>query len=213
MSRLDELAVELMLKSRDGRWVQGIAGIPGSGKSTIAAALLDRLPGSAAVVPLDGFHYSKQALAERGRADFKGAPDTFDGGAYLALLRQLRDPQAPVRVPVYDRQLHEPVCGPTIDPSVRIIITEGNYLLLDQPPWSQLAAVLDGCWYVETPLDQARRWLIERHVAGGRRLDDAQRHYERNDLPNSHLVIARRRAPDAVLHLSAWADVAMPQKS
>ncbi len=211
MSTIDDLARQLLESSRDRRWIQGIAGIPGSGKSTLAAALLERLPGAGAgvgpgaavVVPMDGFHLPNQTLIEMGRRDYKGAPDTFDAVAYIDLLRRLKNASEPVQIPIYDRNLHEPVPGSTIDPSVRIIITEGNYLLLDQPPWSELADVLDSCWYVDTPIEQARQWAVERHIAGGRDPDGARRHYERNDLPNARFVLNNRRAPDSVIR-SDW---------
>ena len=203
MTVIETLVTQLLEQSRDRRWIQGIAGIPGSGKSTVAAALLERLPEAVVVVSMDGFHYPNQTLTQMGRRDYKGAPDTFDFDAYIAVLRQLRDGNAQVRVPIYDRKLHEPIPGPTIGPSVRIIITEGNYLLLDQPPWSELAEVLDGCWYVNTPLEQARRNIIERHIVGGRDPDDAEGHYARNDLPNAQLVIGHRRTPDRVIDIDA----------
>lgn len=199
----DQLAAQLRRQAGERRWIQGIAGIPGSGKSTLAAALLERLPGQAAVVAMDGFHRTNESLAAMGRRDFKGAPDTFDVAAYVKVLRQLRESDAPVQVPIYDRTLHEPVLesGPVIDPSIRIIITEGNYLLLDQPPWTALSELLDACWFIDTPLEQSRQWIIQRHIRGGRDASEAVVHYERTDLPNARLVIENRRVADEVITL------------
>jgi pantothenate kinase len=198
---INECAQYLIESSSDRRWIQGIAGIPGSGKSTFAAALVEQINQHqpAALVAMDGFHLPNQTLINMGRRDFKGAPDTYDVNGYIALLKQLRTAAEPVRVPVYDRNLHEPVPGPTIDPSVRIIITEGNYLLLDQPPWSQLADVLDSCWLINTSIDQARQWAINRHIKGGRDKTDAEQHYERTDLPNAQLVQQQMREPDKII--------------
>lgn len=193
MTFVDELASELRSKPQSHRWMVGIAGIPGSGKSTLASQLAERLPGIAAVVPLDGFHYSNHRLAALGLRAVKGSPPTFDFDAFFETLRSLRSGDRPIQVPLYDRATHEPVPGPIIDPSVRIIITEGNYLLLDQEPWISLSDVLDECWFVDTALDQARLWIINRHVAGGRDFKDAEEHYERNDLPNARLVLNHRR--------------------
>lgn len=197
----DRLAAQLRDNARERRWIQGIAGIPGSGKSTLAAALLARLSSEAAIIAMDGFHLPNQTLVDMDRRDFKGAPDTFDVTAYLHVLQQLRRDGVAVNGPVYDRALHEPVPGPTIDPSVRFIITEGNYLLLDQPPWTALSDVLDACWFVDTPTEQARQWIIERHVSGGRDPDDAALHYERTDEPNARLVVECRRVADEVITL------------
>lgn len=193
MTFVDELASELRSKSQGHRWMVGIAGIPGSGKSTLATQLAERLPGIAAVMPLDGFHLSNDRLSVLGLRDVKGSPPTFDFDAYFETLRSLRSGDRPVQVPLYDRAAHEPVSGPIIGPSVRIIITEGNYLLLDQEPWAALGDVLDECWFIDTASDQARQWIVNRHVAGGRDPKNAEEHYERNDLPNARLVMNYRR--------------------
>jgi pantothenate kinase len=108
---------------------------------------------------------------------------------------------------LYDRQRHEPVWRDTaaqrVSPEAGLIITEGNYLLLTEMPWSQLAGLLDETWWLDTPAWQARRWAIARHCRGGRTRDDAERHYERSDRLNAILVERSRRRPDRVVRLPA----------
>lgn len=151
------------------------------------------------VVAMDGFHFANEELNRRGLREVKGSPATFDAAAYVALLRTIRD-EGDVRFPIYDRAAHEPRTtedvGHAISPGTRIVITEGNYLLLAQPPWSVLGDVLDECWLLDTPVAVARQWLLDRHVAGGRDESDAARHYDRADKPNAELIRASMRRPD-----------------
>ncbi len=212
-ARLGQLARELWRSGQrvaPRRFVVGIAGIPGSGKSTLAADLFERLdrlePGVARVVPMDGFHLPNTCLRRRGLIGRKGAAETFDAAAYVDLIRRARasgGSEVSLRFPIYDRVSHEPVLtedvGQTIGPAVRVVLTEGNYLLLDQPPWSELAGLLDACWWLETPVGVAALWLIERHVRGGREPADARRHYERSCRVNTDLVLRRRRCADRCL--------------
>lgn len=197
--------------STAGRYLVGIAGIGGAGKSTLATKLLAAVeqvaPGLSRLVPMDGFHLPNATLDAREWRQRKGEPETFDAPAYIDLLRRLRSPHRgpAMRFPIYDRALHEsvmrddPACA--IDASIELVITEGNYLLLDQPPWSQLADVLDECWLLDTPLDAARQWIVDRHVRGGRSEVDAVAHYERTDLANARLVLNSMREPS---RRAAW---------
>jgi pantothenate kinase len=189
------------------RYLVGIAGVPGSGKSTFAAQLLDAFnrtrAGFAALVPMDGFHFTNEQLVEQGLRERKGAPETFDGEAYVDLLRRSRDPRAAMPFPIYDRAGHEPVLRNTpqqmIGPGVRVVLTEGNYLLLNRKPWSELAKILHETWYLQTPPDQAREWILQRHVRGGKPPEVAEQHYNRVDRENTALVIERMRQADLVL--------------
>ncbi|MEX2215283.1 MAG: hypothetical protein WD768_14215 [Phycisphaeraceae bacterium] len=218
------LAAEVAGQAREAfaqgrRYILGIAGIPGSGKSTfaqqLAAAVERTAPGITRVIPMDGFHLSNQRLDELGLRSLKGSPATFDVAAFIALLASVKEPPKPdgearravgvsspqvIPFPIYDRALHEPVLSRdsshAITPSTQLIITEGNYLLLDELPWSQLTGVLDACWWLDTPLDQARQWILSRHIRGGREIDSAVQHYGRTDLPNAKLVLSKMRKPD-----------------
>lgn len=172
------------------RVVIGIVGAPGAGKSTLAAALVDALDGDAALVPMDGYHLSNAVLAELGLADRKGAPETFDVHGYIALLRRLRarGPHT-VYAPLFRREIEEPIAaGIGIDPTVPIVVTEGNYLLLDREPWGELADLLDDTWFVAPDEELRRERLVDRHVRHGRSRDEAVTWVLRSDETNARLV-------------------------
>ena len=181
------------LLAAGGRRLLGIAGAPGSGKSTLAAVLAHWLGEQACVVPMDGYHLSNAELGRLGRMQRKGAPDTFDSAGYAALLRRLRQAGEVVYAPEFRREIEEPVAGAiAVDPGVRLVITEGNYLLLEQGHWAGVAPELDEVWYVE--LDEAlrRQRLQQRHMRFGRDAEAAMRWIESTDEPNARLIEATR---------------------
>ena len=120
----------------------GIAGSPGSGKTTLAIALVDELnrrsPGVAVHLPMDGFHLANSTLDHLGLHDRKGAIETFDGWGFVALLDRLRAERGhTVYAPSFHRVVDEGVAGGiAIEDSVQIVVVEGNYLLADGDPWS-----------------------------------------------------------------------------
>lgn len=187
--------VHALLAGGAPRRVLGLAGPPGAGKSTLAQALRSAFPDVAVVVPMDGFHLANVELARLGRAARKGAPDTFDAAGYLALLRRLRAPAAgeTVYAPEFRREIEEPVAGAiAVPPEARLVITEGNYLLLPDAPWDAVAPLLDECWYVA--VDDALRVprLAARHEAFGRSAAEAAAWVEATDEPNARRVAAAR---------------------
>lgn len=201
-SRLDTLL------ATGGRRVLGLVGAPGAGKSTVAQALLEALGEAAQVVPMDGFHLANVELARLGRAGRKGAPDTFDAAGYVALLRRLRQQRADetVYAPEFRREIEEPIAGAiAVLPTTRLVITEGNYLLLDEGPWAEVAGLLDDCWYVDVDDDLRRQRLIERHMRFGRDLAAARAWVEQTDEPNARRIAATRVRAAAVF---SWDDAA-----
>lgn len=134
---VDELVERaLALAEAGSRQLLGIAGAPGAGKSTLAARIVAEVGSAACLVPMDGFHLAQSQLARLGRADRKGAVDTFDANGYVSLLRRLhRLEPTSVYAPEFRRELEEPVAGAIeVPPSVRLVVTEGNYLLLEDFP-------------------------------------------------------------------------------
>ena len=192
------------LLAAGGRRLLGIAGAPGSGKSTLAAALLDWLGEQACVVPMDGYHLANAELQRLGLAQRKGAPETFDSAGYAALLRRLRQQLAgeTVYAPEFRREIEEPVAGAiAVDPGVRLVITEGNYLLLEQGHWAGVAQQLDEVWFVELDDVLRRQRLQQRHMRFGRSAEAALAWVEHTDEPNARLIAATRQRAHRVWRL------------
>ncbi len=193
--------VRVLADQTGGRVILGIVGPPGAGKSSIAAALAAELGPAAVAVPMDGFHYSNAVLRALGRASRKGAPDTFDVDGYVTLLERLRrDDGRTVYAPGFDRRLEEPIAGDLAVPaSARIVITEGNYLLLPAPGWDQVRPLLDEAWYVD--VDQALRLqrLIRRHQEFGKDEAAARAWATGPDEANARLIAVTRAAADLII--------------
>jgi pantothenate kinase len=185
------------------RLVLGIAGAPGAGKSTYAAAEQRRLGPTAAVLPMDGFHLPQAELVRLGRRDRMGAPDTFDVDGFVAALAALRRPGM-VRVPGFDRRVEEPVPGAiAIGDDIRVVIVEGNYLLHDRGGWERVRPLLDRVVFL-APDDAVRRErLIARHVAFGKTRAEAEEWVARSDDPNAALVAATAHRADEILRPTA----------
>ena len=173
----------------------GLVGAPGAGKSTLAQALHLALPEVSQVVPMDGFHLANVELARLGRAGRKGAPDTFDSAGYVNLLRRLRQQAADeiVYAPEFRREIEEPIANAIpVLPQTRLVITEGNYLLLDSGHWAKVAGLLDEVWYVDVDHGLRNDRLVERHVQFGRERAAAVAWVSGTDEPNARLIEATR---------------------
>jgi pantothenate kinase len=200
------------------RLLIGLAGPPGAGKSTLAAALVADLrgvgssvggqdltqeplwPPVATSVPLDGFHLSNAELARLGLADRKGAPETFDAFGFVHLIRRIAAGAELVYAPEFDHAVGESIGGAIpVDPRTRVVVVEGNYLLLPTHPWSSLDELFDLTIYLGVADDGARlRDLHQRHVASGRTELDAWEWIRRSDEKNARLIASTRDRADAV---------------
>jgi pantothenate kinase len=185
----------------------GVVGEPGAGKSTLTASLVTALRAggtSAVLVPMDGFHLANVALAALGRARRKGAVDTFDGAGFAALLGRLRAGEPhPVWAPTYDRSIEESVAGAIeVPPGTDVVVTEGNYLLVDDGPWAAVRPLLDEAWaaLVDPQVRTAR--LVARHVQFGKPPEVAAAWVEEVDEPNAALVRSTFARADLMVRLT-----------
>jgi pantothenate kinase len=206
LSRL--VAHGLDMESRAHRRIAiGIAGGPGAGKSTLAGELVTMLnatkPGSTALVPMDGFHMRHAKLEAMGAVEFKGAPHTFEGAQFVNFLHHLKVAREPVSGPGYSRRIEDVVDNAfTVPAEVRVLVVEGNYLLLTEGPWTGIRPLLDYAVFIDVPRETVRQRLMRRHAEEGLFTEERNRaHIERTDLPNYDLVAASRDRADVVIEL------------
>jgi pantothenate kinase len=194
LGRAEKMAVD------GGRTVLGIIGAPASGKTTLAWALKNALGNRAVVVGMDGFHLAQVELRRLERADRKGAPDTFDAHGYVHLLRRLSQGTEPVYAPEFRREIEEPIAGAVpVPPDIPLVITEGNYLLLDTEPWREIRDLLDQAWYLAPDEPERLERLVTRHRHYGRSLVEAKQRALGPDLRNADLIRPTARRADLVL--------------
>nr|WP_299166492.1 nucleoside/nucleotide kinase family protein [uncultured Arthrobacter sp.] len=203
--------IERLSASEGSAVVVGIAGAPGAGKTTLAEQLLAILNRDEpqperqryAHVPMDGFHLSDAELVRLRLLEHKGAPETFDAYGYAALLKRLRGPRdAVVYAPGFERTIEQAIAGTLpIYPSARLILTEGNYLLLDQPGWSEAREQCTEVWYCEQDDRLRVERLILRHITFGKSPTAAADWVQQVDEPNAQLIEATRARADLVLRV------------
>ena len=202
---IDELVARVVgLLDDRPRIVVGIAGAPGSGKSSLARKLtrrLERASVPAVQVPMDGFHLADVTLDTLGLRHRKGAIETFDAHGYAALLTRLLDaPEHAVHAPGFERGLEQPIAAAvTVPPATRVVVTEGNYLLDVDDPWPHARSLMAEVWFVELDENRRRSRLVERHVASGKDRSAAQAWVDDVDEPNAQRVRDRRSSADLVV--------------
>ena len=196
------------------RRIIGVVGNPGSGKTTLVSAVLEALAatgdgrpdGWLAHVPMDGFHLADVELTRLGRLDRKGAPDTFDAAGYAALLLRLHTAHGSgetVYAPAFDRDIEQPVAGSIpVLPQCELVLTEGNYLLLDDGAWREVRAQLDEVWFLEADDDVRRSRLVDRHVRFGKTRTHAEAWVAEVDEPNATLIAETRSRADVLVSSS-----------
>lgn len=187
------------LLARGGR-VLGIAGAPGAGKSTLAEAVVAHVGAAAQLLPMDGFHLANEELARLGRAARKGAPDTFDVDGYVAALQRVRAREHDVLVPRFHREDEESFAGAIrIATTTRLVVTDGNYLLLRLGTWAGVAALLDESWFLQPDDDVRRKRLVDRHIGHGRSPQDTAAWVRDVDEPNAVLITRDSGPADLVV--------------
>lgn len=198
MSELSDLIAEKA--QGHARFMVAIAGAPASGKSTLAQNLAKELGETAIVVPMDGFHLDDIILNARGHRPRKGAPFTFDARGFENLLKRIRAGEPEIAIPVFDRAMELSRAGADIvDEKAMIVLVEGNYLLLKQPPWNALRALFDFTIYLDVPKAELERRLIQRWLDHGFDMAYATNWIASNDLPNIEEVIAGSVAADLTI--------------
>ena len=197
----DLLARAQALADGRGRRILGITGAPGAGKSTLARRLVDALDGAAVLVGMDGYHLAQSELRRLDRAERKGAPDTFDAAGYVALLRRLRNLDAgTVYAPEFRRAIEEPIAAAVPVPiGLPLVVTEGNYLLLDAPPWSAVRGLVDEVWFLAPDEWTRREWLVARHRRYGRTDQQAAGRATGSDENNARLIAPTAARADLIL--------------
>ena len=195
------------------RHILGLTGAPGAGKSTVAGQLVDALgPALAELVPMDGFHLADEVLRALGRRDRKGAHDTFDAGGYAGLMSRIRDQRRPnaddgdddgiVYAPRFLREIEEPIGSSIpIHPETPLIITEGNYLLLESGAWPRARAAIDQVWFLAPPESVRQSRLIRRHEAYGKTRAEAELWALGSDQRNAEAIAATASRADAILRV------------
>jgi pantothenate kinase len=202
------------LAAGPGRAVLGVTGSPGAGKSTLVEVLLRELPAeSVAHVPMDGFHLADVALRRLGRLQAKGAPDTFDAGGYVALLRRLRaDAEDVIYAPAFERDLEQPLAGAIAVPrQARLILTEGNYLLVDDERWNPVRRELAEVWFCDPDPEVRMAQLVARHVQFGKDPEHARAWVQAVDEGNADLVESTRSRADLIVPADVLAALPVAQ--
>ena len=204
LTSLDEVITRARSLMTGERKIVGLIGKPGAGKSTLSAQLIEHLGAQAAILNMDGYHLSNLALRELGRADRKGAPDTFDALGFTAILKRVKNQvDQDIYFPVFDRSIEESIAAQgVITPEVKLVITEGNYLLHNKDNWGGVKELLDESWFIEVD-DQIRiERLVNRHHKFGKSKADAHSWATGSDENNARIVAQTRELADVIINLS-----------
>lgn len=206
-ARIDDIVGEVLNRAGNSRrFLIGIAGPPGAGKSTMADNVANGLRAggeSAAVLPMDGFHMDNAVLIERGLLARKGIPETFDVRGFLDIIRAVRPADQEVLVPVFDRSRELAIASARpIDPNDRFIIVEGNYLLFTQGKWAELDGIFDYTIMLAPPMEVLEERLWDRWRGYKLTEEEASEKVYGNDLPNGRLILENRRPADMTLEIA-----------
>lgn len=200
----DKMIAEAKLKASN-RYMIAVAGPPASGKSTFAEklCLLINQQGTkiiSEVIPMDGFHFDNATLDELQLRHRKGAENTFDSNGFIKMIEALHDSNEVISIPLFDRAKDETVPdAKTISPAVKILIIEGNYLLLNTKPWSKVHKMYDFTVLLKPDIGTIKKRLIDRWMNNGYNLEGARQRAFSNDVPNSETVISHSIDADLLI--------------
>lgn len=195
-----DLAREIVIRgAASDRFIVGVAGPPGAGKSTIAGAIVTAIGAGARVVPMDGFHYDNAVLDRLGLRARKGAPETFDAQGFVHLMQRLRA-GGDAAIPVFDRNADLARAGADLVTGAdKYLIVEGNYLLLDEAPWCDLAPLFDLTVFIDVQEAELDRRLVDRWYHHGKTPAEARHWIDSNDMPNIRRVTQGSQQADIVI--------------
>ncbi|MBJ7341584.1 nucleoside/nucleotide kinase family protein [Mycolicibacterium sp.] len=204
LGQLVEWARELVIPGE--RRILGLTGAPGAGKSTVAERLVTALgPDNAVLVPMDGFHLANEVLIDLGRLDRKGAHDTFDDGGYARLIANLHSQRMDdpvVYAPRFHREIEESIGSSIpVPPTVPLVVTEGNYLLLESDAWPSARSCIDEVWFLAPDSEVRHERLLRRHEAHGKSPEDAAFWAFGSDERNAQLIESTAGRADRIVRL------------
>ena len=193
-----------LTRDRNERVIIGLIGKPGAGKSSLSKYLLKHLPKeTTALVPMDGYHLSNAQLKTLGRADRKGAPDTFDVNGYVELLKRIKTSMDDeIYFPIFHREIEESIAAEgVVHPYTTLVLTEGNYLLVESDGWAGVADSLTESWFVDVDNDKRMARLVARHIKYGKSPEEAHAWANGTDQRNAELIETTRMKADVIFHL------------
>jgi pantothenate kinase len=204
---LEHIAETILSKANvndSNRFIVGIAGGPGSGKSAFAVRLKEIINSKAKsdlaqIFPMDGFHRKNIELERSGLTSVKGAPETFDVEGYLLILNRIKLGED-LKAPIYSRESHDVIDNAlSIEPHHKIIITEGNYLFYDAEGWREIKDIIDLKIYIEAEKGACEKRLLERHMHGGKTEAEALEKIKEVDMKNFDLIAQTMKYADKVI--------------
>jgi pantothenate kinase len=206
LNSVDQAVARIKEKSlkNSGRFIIGIVGKPGAGKSTLTSYLIENLPkNSISLVPMDGYHLSNIQLQRLGLSDRKGAFNTFDANGYVNLLKRINsDFDKDIYFPIFHREIEESYAADGIVPAeTKIVLTDGNYLLLNQGGWEAVAQELDEVWYLKIDDKLRLERLVKRHEMYGKDSEAALAWATGTDEHNAKLVELTADKADVIIEI------------
>jgi len=208
-ANVEALAQEILSSlSQDERYLLGLVGPPASGKSTLAAQLVDFInrggQSRAIVLPMDGYHYSNEYLEELGLLNLKGVPRSFDVEAFVSLVESVkRAPDDVHLAPEFRREIEASIPNAIeITPKHQVVVVEGNYLLMDEEPWTRLGLCFDEVWFLSLDESTRQERLLKRHIENGRSVEEAAEKIRETDDPNSKLVDSTMSMADRIVEMN-----------